>query len=296
MKIRNLLLGIFCLLLWFPVDMSAQTLNAIYMNYIRSNNKLAIQHMNEYGIPASIKLAQALLESKAGTSELARNHNNHFGIKCSSNWTGPCAMYADDTPTDRFRIYSNIRESYEDHSLFLQQNSRYRMLFDFEPRDYISWAKGLQQCGYATDRNYADKLIRLIEAYKLDRYDINVGRAKDPMYVPMKRAVYTDHGLLYVLAGEYDSYIQIAADLGFKARDLARYNETSENFPLQKGDIVYLEKKLKKTERKYFEHVVKAGESMHSISQLYGIQMNVLHRLNPKKSNMLTEGEVVRLQ
>ena len=135
MKMRVSLLGMFCFLFCFSVDASTQNLSSAHLNYIRTYSDLAVKHMNQYKIPASIKLAQALLETDAGRSQLARYENNHFGIKCNGDWTGPCANYADDTPKDNFRVYKNVKDSYEDHSQFLQK-PRYSRLFDLDMRDY----------------------------------------------------------------------------------------------------------------------------------------------------------------
>ena len=293
MKIRCLL---FYFLFGFSVIMPAQDLKPSYVKYINEYADLAVKHMIQYQIPASIKLAQALLESDAGNSNLSRKEHNHFGIKCSSDWTGPCANYADDTPYDRFRVYKNVTESYEDHSRFLHR-PHYSRLFKLDILDYPGWAQGLQDCGYATSKKYANSLINLIVKYELYRYDEKVEVKKPAPVAPVRRPVYIDHGLLYVLAEANDSYAQIAADLGFKVKKIAEYNEAPENRLLSKGDIVYLEKKLKKATQQYFEHVVKAGESMYSISQLYGMQVKSLYQINKKNFNyVLKEGDVLRLQ
>ena len=297
MKMCNSRVWIFCFLFWFPVVMPAQILSPNYMKYIRDYNEWAINHMIQYKIPASIKLAQAIVESNAGKSNLARKENNHFGIKCSPDWTGPCANYADDTPYDRFRVYRNVKESFDDHSLFLQKPN-YSRLFQLDIMDYTGWAQGLQDCGYATSKNYANALIKVINQYELYRYDekaMNID--KKPVDVAVRRPVYIDHGLLYVLAEANDSYARIAADLGFRTQKIAEYNEASEFFLLRQGDIVYLEKKLKRAKKPYFEHIVKAGESLHSISQLYGMQVKYLYKLNKKNLDYgLREGDALRLQ
>jgi cytidylate kinase len=264
--------------------------------------------MTLYRIPASITLAQGLLESGAGKSTLARDANNHFGIKCHSDWTGKRVYRADDGPNDCFRHYKKADDSYEDHSRFLLRE-RYAALFGLDIRDYRAWAKGLQQCGYATDKAYANKLIKLIEDYELYHYDAS-GKSKPsvapalrparptPSAAPtLQRAVYTDHGLLYLLAVSGDTYAQIAQDTGLKLKSIARYNEVPEDFPLREGDLVYLEKKHPKAERPHFEHVVKVGESMHGIAQQYGMQVKQLYKLNKKNLEYVPEeGEVLRLR
>jgi hypothetical protein len=290
MKIRIFILCAF----YFSAAVQAQKQHPAYVEYIRVYNELAVKHMTKYKIPASITLAQGLLESGAGRGTLAVKANNHFGIKCTTDWKGDCITQADDKPNDRFRIYKNASDSFEDHSQFLKR-SRYSKLFLLDGMDYKAWAKGLQECGYATDKAYANKLIKLIEDYELYRYDTKSGLTKS--LNPLRRAIYTDHGLLYVLAEANDSYARIAEDTGFKEKDIAKYNEAPQNFPLREGDIVYLEKKNSKAEKPYFEHVVRVGESMHSISQQYGMRVKNLYRINKKKPDYVpVEGDVLRLR
>ena len=138
--------------------------------YIARYKNIAIQEMNQYGIPASIKLAQALLESGNGNSSLARNANNHFGIKSTSSWQGKSVLKADDHPDDRFRVYNTPEESFRDHSQFLLRK-RYAALFELDRDDYKGWARGLKRAGYATNPRYAELLINLIERYNLQQYD-----------------------------------------------------------------------------------------------------------------------------
>ena len=145
----------------------AQKQNETYLAYINEWKDVAIQNQADYGIPASIIMAQALLESAAGQSELARKANNHFGIKCTSDWMGPSYKYSDNTRNDCFRKYKNAADSYKDHALFLQR-SRYAPCFEIAVEDYEGWAKKLRECGYATDKQYAPKLVKIIEDYRLD--------------------------------------------------------------------------------------------------------------------------------
>ena len=139
--------------------------------YIKTYSSVAKSEMNKYGIPASITLAQGLLESGLGIGYLAKNANNHFGIKCHKNWKGGRIYYDDDEKGECFRVYLNPLESYYDHSIFLKDRSRYSFLFDLKSNDYIGWAKGLKKAGYATDPKYSTKLISLIERYNLSRFD-----------------------------------------------------------------------------------------------------------------------------
>jgi flagellum-specific peptidoglycan hydrolase FlgJ len=151
--------------------------NASAEAYIAKFKDIAIQEMNQYGIPASIKLAQALLESGNGNSKLARQANNHFGIKCASGWTGKRILKDDDEVDDCFRVYQHPEESYRDHSEFLLRK-RYAALFELDKNDYVSWAKGLKSAGYATNPKYADLLVSLIERYRLFQYDSSESRVE----------------------------------------------------------------------------------------------------------------------
>ena len=277
---------------------------ASYEKYISKYGVLAIQQQKKYRIPASITLAQGLLESGAGQSDLARRSNNHFGIKCHSNWSGERVYHDDDLRKECFRKYRRVEESYEDHSKFLAERSRYARLFKLSIKDYKGWAKGLQRCGYATDRAYANKLIKVIEDYELYRYDsakIKKKASSNTNQVPQrpvaKYQVYRTNNLIYVYAKGNDYIEQIAGSLGFSAKSLRKFNEVPEGFPLQQGDIVYLEKKKKKADKPHFDHVVKVGESMHSIAQQYGIQMKSLYKMNKKNKDYIPqEGDVLKLR
>ncbi|MEC4004768.1 glucosaminidase domain-containing protein [Flavobacterium sp. SUN052] len=156
---------------------------AMVLDYIEKYKEIAKQDMKEFGIPASITLGQGILESGAGTGPLSVQANNHFGIKCHKEWTGPSVKYDDDTAQECFRKYSQPNDSYKDHSLFLVTRERYSSLFKLEKNDYKSWAKGLKAAGYATDSAYPTKLIALIERYELQKFDSDVLGLN---YVPTK--------------------------------------------------------------------------------------------------------------
>lgn len=288
-----------------PLTAVAQKKNASYLRYVDKYSGLAIRHQQKYKIPASITLAQGLLESGAGMSELARKSNNHFGIKCHTGWTGKRAYFDDDLKNECFRQYEKVEDSYEDHSLFLFGRPRYASLFELNRTDYKGWARGLQKSGYATDKAYANKLIKLIEDYELYRFDKEKSRqssskvsgSKSGTAQTFKRSVYKTYGLIYVIALGNDSFGQIAHDLNFKVRDLVRYNEAPEDFPLQQGDIIYLQKKKKKADKPNYDHVVQVGESMYSISQHYGIQIKRLYKMNKKPYDYIpVEGDVLKLR
>jgi LysM repeat protein len=291
-------------LLGIGFSLSAQKKLKSHLNYIDNYSGLAVKQMTKYKIPASITLAQGLLESGAGLSELARSSNNHFGIKCHAEWKGERIYRRDDNPRDCFRKYKTVEESYEDHSIFLNKYSRYAVLFSYDIKDYTAWARGLQKCGYATDKAYANKLIKCIEDYELYVYDskskVSEKSKKQKTSDKQQRKVrptYITHGLLYVEAEANDSFDKIAYDMNFKVKDLLKYNEMPENFPLREGDIIYLEKKKKKADKPYYEYVVKIGDSMHRISQRYGIRLKNLYKMNKKDSDYVpTEGDVLRLR
>lgn len=279
--------------------------NKTYDEYIDKYGALAIEHMKRYKIPASITLSQGILESGAGKGALTLKSNNHFGIKCHNDWKGPSVTAKDDGPNDCFRKYKKAEESYEDHSKFLSEKSRYNSLFALDITDYKGWARGLQKAGYATDKAYANKLIKLIEDYELYLYDRKGSFKKlekeieKIVEIPtLKQHIpYKTKGLVYVIAQPNDTYEAIAKEFNFKVKDLYKYNEVPEGFPIQPGDIIYFQKKKKKAEKPYFDHVVKVGESMYSISQLYGIRVNNLYKMNKKDFEYVpVEGDVLKLR
>lgn len=289
--------------------MFSQRKDPLYESYINTYKSVAIKHMEQYKIPASITLAQGLLESGAGQGALTKKSNNHFGIKCHNDWKGETVRAKDDGPNDCFRKYKHAEESFRDHSLFLTEKPRYKSLFSLDITDYMGWAKGLQTAGYATDKAYANKLISLIERYELYLYD-KKGKGgsstkkeekptktqnKGPKY---KHSPYITGGLVYIITKEGDNYSAIADEFGFKLKDLLKYNEVPDaDFPLQKGDIIYFQKKKKKADKPYYEHIVEIGESMHSISQRYGLRVKNLYKMNKKDMDYIpTEGEVLKLR
>ena len=286
-EIRVILTSI--LFLFFFSLANGQKKDKDYVLYIETYRNLAIDHMNRYKIPASIILAQGLLESNAGRSYLATEANNHFGIKCS-DWDGRKFYKDAEAKNECFRCYESIKESYEDHSKFLSERSRYTRLFSLKIDDYKGWAKGLMECGYATDKHYSTKLINLIELYGLQQYD-------DSKHF-FNRNIYKTFNLVYVIATDSDSFYSIASNLDLKEKDLIKYNEYPKNYRLCSGDIVYLEKKKTKADKPYYEHIVQAGESLHSISQKYGIRVSNLYKMNKKNGQdfTLTEGDIVRLR
>lgn len=164
--------SIFFIAVMFAMSTAAQTLNPSYLAYIEQWKPVALQNEQEYGIPASIIMAQALLESAAGTSDLAVKANNHFGIKCTGEWFGGVYYHDDDRQGECFRRYGNAAESFKDHAQFLLR-PRYATCFEIAKEDYEGWAHRLKACGYATDKNYAPKLIKIIEDYKLNELSLS---------------------------------------------------------------------------------------------------------------------------
>ena len=264
--------------------------NSAYQQYIDQYKDIAIEQMMRYHIPASITLAQGLLESGAGRSELTRNSNNHFGIKCNNNWTGRRTYHDDDAKNDCFRVYDSAYDSYEDHSKFLSSNQRYRPLFQLKPTDYKGWAKGLKACGYATSPVYAEKLVEIIQLYKLYQYDSAKGydhfmaqRTKDQN--PNGASLHTIkifNKNYYIIARRGDTFKSIGQEVGISYRKIAKYNERNRRDQLQEGEVIWLKKKQSKAPKDYKGrlHYVRSGESMYSIAQQYGIRLKKLYKMN----------------
>ena len=279
--------------------------NSTYQQYINQYKDLAIEQMKKYRIPASITLAQGVFESGAGRSELARKGNNHFGIKCHG-WQGLTVHADDDERNECFRAYDNSYQSYEDHSRFLVNGQRYRKLFSLSTTDYKGWARGLKAAGYATNPRYADKLIELIELYKLHQYDkakhydrFMASATKDVATDGKLHPIYKFNNNYYLKARRGDTFKSIGKEVGISYRKLAKYNEREKRDVLQEGDIVYLKKKAKKAPKDYKGrlHYVRSGESMYSIAQLYGIRLKYLYKLNRMSpDDTISVGQGLRLR
>ena len=259
--------------------LQAQTRNKQYESYIKQYRDLAVEEMKKYRIPASITLAQGLLESGAGQSTLARKSNNHFGIKCGSDWRGKTVSHDDDARGECFRAYKHPQQSYEDHSKFLANRPRYASLFKLDITDYKGWARGLKKAGYATNPRYAEQLIGIIELYDLHKYD-KKGGLKWMKENPNPHQTYIANGLVYIVVRAGDSWKSISKELDISQKKLRKYNDLYKGYALQVGDILYLEKKNRKAGKEHIVHVLRAGESMYSISQKYGIRLKNLYKLN----------------
>ena len=316
----------FCMIVFWAsnvIVLWAQTKNSDQQKYINTYSTIAVKQMNKHKVPASITLAQGILESASGKSTLAVESKNHFGIKADASWQNKKKLYQtkeilkdnkqghrfpkvisitklsngkyEYVVKDWFRVYNNVEESFEDHSLFLKK-PRYAPLFELKMTDYKAWAIGLQECGYATSQNYANSLINLIERYELYRYD-RKGGSVSPGTLKKMRSLYEQYGLTFVIAEENDNLEQIAYDTGISVKKLRKYNEIPEDFPIEKGSRIYMEKKKAKAAKPNYEHVVKIGDSMHSIAQQYGIRVKNLYRLNAQTYNYVpVEDDVLRLR
>lgn len=289
--------------------------NRAYWAYIDKYKDMAMEQQKKYKIPASITLAQGLLESGAGRSRLATEANNHFGIKTPGGWTGPYILADDDRPKEKFRKYRSAAESYEDHSLFLLK-PRYKRLFTYRITDYKAWAHGLKACGYATSPTYAQSLIRIIEMYSLHQFDTRKpirqqaapatseynargekgaiskaylkrlarNKIKESKIPPFFRthAVYYNNSNYFIVVQENDDLATISQSTGISISDLLEYNDLDLNYTLTIGDILFLRKKRTKAAKEYSTrpHIVQPGQSMYDISQMYGIRLKNLYRLN----------------
>lgn len=291
--------------------------------YIDRYKGIAIDHMERYGIPASITLAQGILESDSGNSNLARRSNNHFGIKCKSNWKGERVYHNDDAPNECFRKYDSVEESYNDHAEFLDQSPRYDSLFAYSSSDYRSWARGLKAAGYATAPDYAERLMKIIEDNQLYLFDEDNGaelyasrlRSKrggveaqfaeqssvevptttearvDPnnYRVPERTfngySVFVNNGIHFVVARDGDTFAAIATTFALSEKTLRKYNEIDPRSTANPiaGEQIYIERKQAEWLGEGDTHRITEGETPTSISQLYAIREKKLLRLNHLK-------------
>lgn len=347
--------------------------------YIDKYAQIAMDEMIRAKVPASITLAQGCLESDNSNSRLATKGNNHFGVKCHSDWKGKTMTHDDDRDDECFRVYQHAEESYRDHSDFLTKGSRYASLFDLAPDDYKGWARGLRKAGYATDPKYPDKLITIIEEAGLDKYDKMVlkgeklvpkleladakaempekekkpkrehwysrskktaetakaekpspakpvastaSAAKAPAHAPAPkrkpenaspkvpalaggdnftfdspvREVFENNRCRYIVVQKGDTYTSLAQEYALMEWQLQKFNDLDKDSALKVGQIIYLQAKKGAAERKYSAHTVKKGETVHQISQLYGIKESKLRTYNNLTANELTEGQMLRLR
>ena len=292
---KKLILSLLTITLCLAIQ--AQPRNKQYEGYIKKYRELAVEEMKKYHIPASITLAQGLLESGAGKSELARKSNNHFGIKCGGDWRGKTVSHDDDACGECFRAYKHPKDSYEDHSKFLVGRPRYASLFKLKITDYKGWARGLKKAGYATNPRYADQLIGIIELYELYKYD-EKNYLKWLKKNPNPHQTYIANDLLYIVVRAGDSWKSISQEFDISQKKLRKYNDLYKGYALQVGDILYLEQKNKRADEDHIVHVLRAGESMYSIAQKYGIRLKNLYKLNKMHEDDPTPevGTILRLR
>ncbi len=276
-------------------------------DYIEKFKIEAVKDMLKTGVPASITLAQALLESENGNSPLAVNANNHFGIKCH-DWKGERYYHDDDKRHECFRKYDSVLESYDDHSEFLRTRERYAFLFTLSRTDYKGWAQGLKKAGYATAPDYAERLIKIIEdakLYSLDKIDrassIGYTASAEKSIKSIPQAVETQIKTGYtndvkcVFAHKGDSFKSIAEAAGISMSRLMKYNETDREPALRDGDRVYLQPKRRKCRKERY-HTAGSGDTIYAISQQYGVRMKfILKRNGLNPGDKLYYGQKIRL-
>lgn len=289
-------------LLWFGLSWLLSTAlgaQSTTEKYIEEWSPIAVQNMNQFGIPASIILAQGILESGSGQSYLAREANNHFGIKCHRDWNGRKVYKDDDAKDECFRAYRKAQESFDDHAEFLKTRSRYAALFELNPTDYKAWAKGLKKAGYATNPKYDKLLIDLIDRYQLHRYDVmqyNPDNQDDFQTVPLL-VNRSDNGVKYVIVRPGDSFERIAELTDRRVEELMEYNELRYDDSLSVGQFLYLQPKRRRAARAHKTHKIAPGESMHQIAQRYAIRMSELYQRNQiKTGEQAAVGRVLKLR
>ena len=292
--------------------------------YIERYKHIAVEHMEYYGIPASITMAQGILESNCGNSELSLSSNNHFGIKCKTGWTGRKVYYDDDAKGECFRAYRTVEESYKDHAEFLDSSPRYDSLFAYGVTDYKSWARGLKAAGYATAPHYAEALVKIIEDEKLYILDREGGEeiyssrrdelvaeshtvdsSSQEVVDPDNFAVTINahkgyniervNGLYFTRAKSGDTIEKIADVFDISRYNLRCFNDLKRNAKLAEGDIIFIERKRSEWQGdEKRTHQVESGESLYSISQRYGIRLARLARKNHlKKDSELKLNQIV---
>jgi LysM repeat protein len=265
-------------------------------DYLDKYTDDAIEEMNRTGVPASITLAQGMLESGYGNSRLAIKANNHFGIKCHSDWIGPIFRVDDDKKEECFRKYKSVKHSFRDHSNFLTGKKRYASLFDLKITDYKGWARGLRKAGYATNKKYAKLLIDIIERYDLNQYVKKKGKKKkkeakkkdkiieseendnlEVSYSTSKIKV-SDNWIKYVNVTKGYTFYKISKETGVPVRRLYRYNECDKNTILSLGDRVYLQPKKRNSKTK--SYIFKEGDDLYRISQEFGVKLKSIYKRN----------------
>ncbi len=308
----------FLFLLCFSAQLisAAQGKRITRSEYIAMYKDDAIETMKRTGIPASITLAQGILESGDGNSDLARKANNHFGIKCHSDWTGPTYTMDDDAKDECFRKYRKVIESYKDHADFLTGRNRYAFLFDLKLTDYKGWAKGLKKAGYATNPKYPQLLIGIIERSELYKFDDpkaykksskkeiangastakrNTTSSQYASNTGAHKVVTSKNNIKYIVAKPNDDLEEIADEFNMGLWQITKYNDLSDDHRPELGDIIYLQPKRGKGQKEF--HSVNTGETMYQISQMYGVKLKKLYKRNRvNKGYQPKVGEKIYLQ
>lgn len=328
---KAILSALFVLLIPALVSVNAQT-RQTREEYIARYKNIAIAHMERYGIPASITMAQGILESDCGNSRLSRTSNNHFGIKCKKSWKGERVYHDDDAKGECFRSYPSVEESYLDHAEFLDSSPRYDSLFAYPATDYRSWARGLKAAGYATAPDYAQRLIKIIEDNRLYLLDEDNGSRRYASYIAAASGddaarefesqstassdelvnpdayrvnirifngynIYRTNRVYYVVAKEGDTYRSLGVLFHIAERTLRKFNDAPKDATLQKGDVVYIERKKSRWEGNAQMHTVRHDETLHALAQSYGIRERSLARLNRiRQGSDLQNGRIIKLR
>ncbi len=316
--------------LFLPLAVWAQS---VQEKYIAQYSDIAVQEMLRSGIPASITLAQGILESGSGLSPLAVQGNNHFGIKCHKDWTGRTMHKDDDAKNECFRVYDSPDQSFRDHSDFLRYRDRYKFLFDLDRTDYKAWAYGLKQAGYATDPKYPAKLIKYIEDYNLARFDIVTeaeeaelpqapNKIEEPVAVrpsvapslsvtekeavqpsedysfALSRKMFSLNGVPFVYAMEGETYESIAKQHHLFRWEILKYNDLEKGAVPRAGEIVYLQAKKNQSPKGLDMYIVSQdGESFHAICQRFGVKEKAIMKLNGFHAPVeLSEGDCIKLR
>lgn len=306
------------------ISLNAQALNR--QGYVDKYSKLAVDEMIRTGIPASITIAQGILESDCGNSELAVEGNNHFGIKCH-DWTGETIYHDDDRTQECFRKYPSAYDSFKDHSDFICQKSRYQSLFSLDRTDYQGWAYGLRAAGYATDPTYAKKLIDIIEELGLNSYDgytdektsgqgvirtagndnnsdsnvkpsVRVRVEADYFINPLHEHRYEyNNGVRYIKVMDGDSFDAIAREFHINVSELLSYNDLNTSADISEIKYLYIRSKKNRAHRDCVTHIVEEGDTQWFIAHKYGIKLRKLRRFNHlQPDDELHTGDVLNLR
>ena len=333
MRNKSLIYCLFvCAILLWHNNLYSQEKSKATLDYIDKYKEIAMTEMVDYKIPASITLAQGILESGNGNSELSKKSNNHFGIKCHKNWTGKRTYHDDDAKGECFRVYDSPADSYRDHSKFLANGQRYAFLFELKITDYKAWAKGLKQAGYATLPTYANVLIKLIENYDLTQYDQLVVKGdfkketkeksqkskeksqktkeNNIIYTPFKiteaevvgktsdeRYIRENNRVKFIYAKEGETIYDLADMFGIYDYQITKYNNLGKRKILKDNEIIYIEPKRNKSQRKYKYHTIQKGETLSHVSRLYAVKLKSLYKMNAMDENtILHVGDNIRLR